>query len=607
MSRKIETKGKLILFVVGFAILFFGYRAAVSHGLIAPIGVLQSVVPQKVSLPDVKDSLAENVAPSAYPTTTPNGCGEPIRSDIWAWNSQLGELYANGGVDTTKGSLMEKYGACVHYQRQDDTVQMAADLVSCAKEMGDKGSECLNGVHFVTIMMDGSGQFLATLNPLLAKICKDCTAEIEGTFGQSRGEDGYWGPEAWKKQPRQALGDGLNAGVLRDGDWNTAQKWIGDNALKNNPDEKTFDPDAINWVNAADYLKAAEMYISGYCEDRKVIKNGRLTGEIVNKCVRGFVSWTPGDVNAAKKKGGLVKIVSTKQYRSQMPSALIGLKKWSRAHSDKVAAMLAAGLEGGDQVKAFPEAMKRAGDISASIYCQNNLCTASEQQSGAYWVKYYKGVTENDATGKPVELGGSYADNMNDALSSFGLSAGSNDNVKATYTVFAKIVDAQYHDLFAKTPIPAYKEVVNTSYLLQAKTLLDSLGSEADAPKFSSDTEPTETFGDKNWDIQFATGSDKLTSEGLQTVKQIKDETAITGLTIVLNGHTDNTGSADKNKGLSEDRARSVRNALKQLAPANFPDERFRVKGYGDARPIADNSTAAGKSKNRRVEVILAQ
>lgn len=595
---RMKSKTKLVLYVVAFAALYFGYQFAMSHGMVPAFGIRNAMIPQKANLPDIADAKVENVEPLPYPTTKANGCTDTqIRSEVWAWNSQMGMLYANGGVDTTKGSLMEKYGVCLHFQRQDDTSQMATDLLSCAQDLKDS-SECAGGVHFITIMADGSGQFFATLNPRLAKICKGCTAEIVGTSGFSRGEDKLMGPEAWKRQPRLALGDGLIAGVIRDGDWDTAQKWAADNNLKNNPDEKTYDASALNWVNAADYVKAAEMYVAGYCEDRSVIKDGHLTGEKKNVCVKAIVTWTPGDVVAAHKKGGIVTIVSTKQYRSQMPSAIIGIKKWDKAHPDKVAGMLAASLQGGDQVKAFPDALTKASDISAKVY---------GEQNGEYWMKYYKGVTEKDSVGKLVDLGGSYADNMNDALTAFGLAAGANNNVKATYTVFAKIVDAQYHDMFTKTPIPTFEQVSNTSYLLQAKGLLDNSGSAADAPQFNSDSQPSEVFGDKNWDIEFSTGSAKLTQSGLQTVKQIKDEVAITGLTVILNGHTDNTGSQQKNKELSAARAESVKQALEALASSSFPDARFRVNGYGDARPIADNSTAAGRTRNRRVEVILAE
>ncbi|RYG23556.1 hypothetical protein EON82_13655 [bacterium] len=54
---------------------------------------------------------------------------------------------------------------------------------------------------------------------------------------------------------------------------------VGRQRLKNNPDEKTYDPDALNWVAANDYLDAAEKYTAGYSEVRDVVRNGRRTGE----------------------------------------------------------------------------------------------------------------------------------------------------------------------------------------------------------------------------------------------------------------------------------------------------------------------------------------
>src|ERR1700687_549339 len=470
---QMKTAPKLVLIVVVVAITLFGLKTVADH---FGIGILKSMTVGRVTLPDVKDAVVGDVKPAAYPSSSSGGCGDPIRSEVWAWNAQMGYIYANGGPDTTKSSLMQKYGVCLKLTRQDDTTQMQNDLVACAKDL-KSSTECRSGANFVTIMADGSAQFLASLNTQLKKICADCTAEIVGTTGFSRGEDALWGPESWKASPRSMLGDGLIAGVLRDGDWNTALKYEGDNALKNNPDEHTFDPDAVNWVNAADYIKAAQMYVSGYCEDRKFVKDGKLTGETKNVCVKGVVTWTPGDVIIAKQKGGIVRIVSTRQYRSQMPSAVIGIKKWNRAHGDDVAKMLAAALEGGDQVKAFPEALKRAGEISAKVY---------GEQGGDYWVRYYRGVTEPDATGKPVGLGGSYADNMNDGLAVFGLTPGANNNVKATYATFAKLVTAQYGSLLTKQAVAPYEQVANTSYLLQAKSLVENTGSQADVQPSSA-------------------------------------------------------------------------------------------------------------------------
>lgn len=70
--------------------------------------------------------------------------------------------------------------------------------------------------------------------------------------------------------------------------------------------------------------------------------------------------------------------------------------------------------------------------------------------------------------------------------------------------------------------------------------------------------------------------------------------------TVMVSGHTDNTGSADYNLNLSRERAASV---ASYLQGQNVKASRFEVMGLGFSNPIASNSTADGRAKNRRVEI----
>lgn len=71
---------------------------------------------------------------------------------------------------------------------------------------------------------------------------------------------------------------------------------------------------------------------------------------------------------------------------------------------------------------------------------------------------------------------------------------------------------------------------------------------------------------------------------------------------IEIAGHSDSAGAAEYNKGLSERRAAAVQDYLRSQG---IDADRLRARGYGEERPIASNSTAAGRAKNRRVELVV--
>jgi len=71
---------------------------------------------------------------------------------------------------------------------------------------------------------------------------------------------------------------------------------------------------------------------------------------------------------------------------------------------------------------------------------------------------------------------------------------------------------------------------------------------------------------------------------------------------IIAQGHTDSSGSDDFNQKLSERRARSV---VSFLVDRGIDGARIQSMGYGEAHPVADNRTASGREKNRRVDILI--
>jgi outer membrane protein OmpA-like peptidoglycan-associated protein len=72
-------------------------------------------------------------------------------------------------------------------------------------------------------------------------------------------------------------------------------------------------------------------------------------------------------------------------------------------------------------------------------------------------------------------------------------------------------------------------------------------------------------------------------------------------LKLTIEGHTDNVGGAKVNKSLSEARARAV---VAVLVTMGIAPTRLKAAGFGQERPVADNATAEGRAKNRRLELV---
>ncbi len=134
----------------------------------------------------------------------------------------------------------------------------------------------------------------------------------------------------------------------------------------------------------------------------------------------------------------------------------------------------------------------------------------------------------------------------------------------------------------------------------QVETVTDGNGLEAVKVTFDSG-------------ILFETGKSSLSSTAKQSLQQFASKVLLvnTDMDVAVQGYTDNAGwknstaeqSTQKNLTLSQQRADAVSSYLKSLGVTAA--QIASSTGYGESNPVADNSTAAGKAQNRRVEVYL--
>lgn len=100
--------------------------------------------------------------------------------------------------------------------------------------------------------------------------------------------------------------------------------------------------------------------------------------------------------------------------------------------------------------------------------------------------------------------------------------------------------------------------------------------------------------------LEFETGKDKIKQKSYISLDGLASLLKEKGYGLKIDGHTDNVGNAEFNMDLSRKRAESVKS---YLMGKGVDGAKLETEGFGMTKPIADNKTAAGRQKNRRVEM----
>lgn len=104
-------------------------------------------------------------------------------------------------------------------------------------------------------------------------------------------------------------------------------------------------------------------------------------------------------------------------------------------------------------------------------------------------------------------------------------------------------------------------------------------------------------------DVSFDVDSAQIKPDALNTYAKIANVLKTYDKTVIhVVGHTDSTGSDEYNQSLSERRAASV---ASYMGGQGLPGTRVRQEGRGEREPVANNSTADGRKKNRRVDIVI--
>ena len=325
------------------------------------------------------------------------------------------------------------------------------------------------------------------------------------------------------------------------------------------------------WMLEAGNLKTSDIQIievPNAIDAASTFKAGKVDAAVV---------WSPDDEACIQAVTGSKVLESTKNASKIIADVFIAKKDFLDKNKDKVAKLYEGWMKGAAEINSSEANKQKAAKILSvglnipepdALKAINNvrLCTHGDNLRFFGFDRDYKGVTGEEIYNK----------------------------MAVTYNKIG----------YAPATVPSWRLIANPSALqsFSIKTE-DQLAEEA--KQFTKPTEElkkAEATASKQVTITFRSGEFALDENAKYIIdKEFVDlAKGFDNARIRIEGNTDNVGNPETNKQLSYKRAQAVAAYLK--SQYNMPENRFIIVGNGSEKPVAENTSDAGKSKNRRTE-----
>ena len=302
-----------------------------------------------------------------------------------------------------------------------------------------------------------------------------------------------------------------------------------------------------------------------------MFKSGRVDAAVV---------WSPDDEDCVQKVTGAKILKSTKQATHIIADVFYAKQSFIDAHEEELKGLVEGWMRGAAEINSSNDAKQKAAQILAEGLNQDEgFCLKAINNVRLCTFGDNKGFFEIDGCNACV-TGEQLYTKMSEVYAQVGI---------------------------VKGMTPAWRTVTNTGILRS----INLSGVEHEGEGMQQYAKPTQkeasapAFASKSVSIVFPTGSAHLDENAKYIIDQEVAPVlkAMGGARVRVEGNTDNTGGYQTNKALSLKRSQ---NSIDYLVNTYYFDRnRFIPVGNGPDKPIGDNTTQAGRAKNRRTEFQL--